>query len=191
MARHNKSQEKVEVSMLRCIPATIVFAACVLGGLCFVHATGARPQLKDYLSQEEADKIRDADTPALRIRLYVSFADDRLKKFDYELNRPTQERRRDEVLNGLLNAYAGCVDDGADQIDLAKEKQADIREALKIMKAKYTEFLDQLQKYDKGEQEIDSYRDTLEDAIEGTKDALSDIADAEKEMLPAPVRRKP
>jgi hypothetical protein len=82
------------------------------------------------------------------------------------------------------------VDDGADQIDLAKEKQADIREALKLMQTKYKEFLEQLEKYDKGGPEIDSYRDTLEDAIEGTKDALSDIDDAEKEMLPAPVRRK-
>jgi hypothetical protein len=45
--------------------------------------------------------------------------------------------------------------------------------------------------YDKGGPEIDTYRDTLEDAIDGTKDALSDVQDAEKKMLPAPVRRKP
>jgi hypothetical protein len=169
---------------------TIVFTAWALSGLACARVAGARPQLKDYLSQEESDKIRDADTPSLRIKLYVSFADDRLKRFDYELNRPTQERRRSDLLNGLLNGYAGCVDDGADQIDLAREKQADIREALKLMRTKYKEFLDQLEKYDKAGPEIDIYRDTLEDAIEGTKDALSDVQDAEKEMLPAPVRRK-
>ena len=176
--------------MRRRILITMVFAAWVLNGFADARVAAARPQLRDYLSEEEADKIRDADTPSLRMKLYVSFAEDRLKKFDYELNRPTQERRRDEVLNGLLNGYAGCVDDGADQIDLAKEKQADIREALKLMQTKYKEFLERLEKYDKGGPEIDSYRDTLEDAIEGTKDALSDIDDAEKEMLPAPVRRK-
>jgi len=155
-------------------------------------AARAKPQSerRDYLSQEEADKIRDAGTPAERIALYVSFADDRLKKFDYELNRTTPERRRTEILNGLLNGYAGCIDDGADQIDLAREKQMDIRAALKLMKTKYDEFLAQLQKYDKDGKDLEIYRDTLEDAIEGTKDALSDIADAEKEMLPAPVRRK-
>lgn len=146
---------------------------------------------KDYLTEEEADKIRDADTPAKRITLYVAFAEDRLKKFDYELNRTTPERRRTEILNGLLNGYAGCVDDGADQIAMAREKQMDIRAALKLMRAKYTEFLDQLQKYDKGGKDLDTYRDNLEDAIDGTKDALSDVGDAEKEMLPAPVRRKP
>jgi hypothetical protein len=59
------------------------------------------------------------------------------------------------------------------------------------MQTKYKAFLDQLEMYDKGGPEIDTYRDTLEDAIDGTKDALSDVQDAEKQMLPAPVRRKP
>jgi len=146
---------------------------------------------RDYLSSEEADKIRDADTPAARIKLYLTFAEDRLKKFDYELNRTPPQRDRTELLNTLLNGYAGCVDDGADQIAMAREKQMDIRAVLKLMHTKYTEFLSQLQKYDKDGKDLDSYRDTLKDAIEGTQDALADVDEAEKEMLPAPVRRKP
>jgi len=146
---------------------------------------------KDYLGEDEADKIRDADTPAARIKLYVAFADDRLKKFDYELHRTAPERRRDEILNGLLNAYAGCVDDGADQIQVAKDKQLDIRDALKLMDSKEKEFLETLQKYEKDGPDLDDYRDTLEDAIDGTKDAISDAESALKTALPAPVRRKP
>jgi len=146
---------------------------------------------RDYLSEEEADKIRDADTPAARIKLYLAFAEDRLKKFDYELNRTPPQRGRSEILNTLLNGYVGCVDDGADQIAMAREKQMDIRAVLKQMRTKYNEFLNQLQKYDKGGKDLDIYRDTLKDAIEGTQDALSDVEEAEKEMLPAPVRRKP
>jgi hypothetical protein len=38
---------------------------------------------------------------------------------------------------------------------------------------------------------LDTYKDTLDDAIEGTKDALSDLNNAEKEATPGPVRRKP
>jgi hypothetical protein len=166
--------------------AAIALAPIVMSGVC-----GAQRQRPDYLSEDEADRIREADTPSQRIKLYLSFAEDRLKKFDYELNRKVPEARRSEVLNSLLNAYSGCVDDGADQIDLAKEKQADIHDALKLMQTKYKAFLDQLQMYDKSGPEIDTYRDTLEDAIDGTKDALSDVQDAQKEMLPAPVRRKP
>ena len=146
---------------------------------------------KDYLSDAEADKIRDADTPALRIKLFIGFAEDRLKKFDYELNRKVPESRRIEILNALLNGYSGCVDDAADQLDVAKEKQMDIRDSLKMMKEKDKEFLEILEKYDKGGPELDSYRETLEDAIEGTKDALTDIEDSEKEATPGPVRRKP
>lgn len=169
----------------------VILLIAALSPLLGARSATAQRQRPDYLSDEEADKIRDADTPSQRIKLYVSFAEDRLKKFDYELNRKVPEARRSEVLNSLLNGYSGCVDDGSDQIDVAKEKQEDIHDALKLMETKYKTFLDQLEMYDKGGPEIDTYRDTLEDAIDGTKDALSDVQDAEKKMLPAPVRRKP
>ncbi|HXA79039.1 MAG TPA: hypothetical protein VNV41_18040 [Candidatus Acidoferrales bacterium] len=170
------------------VSATLLSA--MLAGLAFAGIPNRPPQLKDYLSEEEADKIRDARFPPEKIKLYVAFAEDRLNKFEYELGRNVQERRRSEILNGLLNGYAGCVDDGADQIALAQEKHLDIRESLKLMRTKDKVFLEILQKYDKDGPELDTYRETLEDAIEGTKDALSDIEDAQKEMQAPPVRRK-
>jgi hypothetical protein len=162
-----------------------------LASLVVPRAAFPAPQEKDYLSDSESDKIRDADTAALRIKLYISFAEDRLKKFEYEIHRTVPERRRAEILNALLNGYSGCVDDAADQIDVAQEKQQDIREALKMMRAKDKEFLETLQKYEKDGPELDTYRETLEDAIDGTKDAISDADDAEKQATPGPVRRKP
>lgn len=172
-----------------------IFFLAILAGFAAPEAAArvpapAAPQ-KDYLSPAEADKIREAGVPSERIELYVSFAEDRLEKFDYELNRSVPERHRGDVLNGLLNGYSGCMDDAADQIDVAREKQADIRKALTLMQDKGKLFLAQLEKYDRGAPGLDTYQDTLEDAIEGTKDALSDAADAQKNMLPAPVRRSP
>jgi hypothetical protein len=154
------------------------------------HAAGSQ-RGKDYLTEAEADKIRDAETQSERIKIYISFADDKLKKFQYELDRKTPERRRSDVLNGLLNGYSGCVDDAADQIAVAQEKQADIHSALKIMIEKGKEFTVVLDKLEQGGPEIGLYKDTLDDAVEGTKDALADAEKAEKEMAPAPVRRKP
>jgi hypothetical protein len=177
--------------MQRHIPVVTLLGGLMLMGLAAARTASARPQHKDYLSDEEADKIRDADTPSLRIKLYLSLAEDRLKKFEYEIKRTIPERRRSEILNGLLNGYAGCMDDAADQIAVAREKQMGIRDALKLMLSKGNEFLGLLEKYEKSGPDLDSYRDTLEDAIDGTKDALSDAAEAEKEMLPPPVRRKP
>jgi hypothetical protein len=170
--------------------AVTVMAAWMSAGPALARVPSYPAQLKDYLSEAEADKIRDARAPAERIRLYISFAEDRLTKFEYEVNRNVQERRRSEILNGLLNGYAGCVDDAADQITLAREKHLDIREALKLMQTKDKDFLVLLQKYEKDGPELDTYRETLADAIEGTKDALSDADEAQKEMQPPPVRRK-
>ncbi|MGH9747676.1 MAG: hypothetical protein ACRD59_16395, partial [Candidatus Acidiferrales bacterium] len=146
---------------------------------------------RDYLSESEADRIRDAYEPSERISLFMKFAEDRLKKFQYELGRKVQDRRRVEVLNNLLNGYTGCMDDAADQIAVGAERQSDIKSALKLMKSKGNEFLDILEKLQQNGAELDTYKDTLEDAIDGTKDALNDVDNALKSAAPPPVRRKP
>ena len=155
-------------------------------------ARAAQGRGPDYLTQAEADKIRDAQSPDQRIKLFISFADDRMRKFQYELSRTVHEERHDEMLNGLLNDYVGCVDDAADQIDVAQEKQVDIRGQLKMMKEKDGEFLAILQKIKDENPDIYAFRDNLEDAIQGTKDALESIDEATKAAAssPAPVRRK-
>ena len=148
--------------------------------------SAASPQTrKDYLSEGEANQIRDAYEPAERIALYMKFAEDRLKKFQYELNRKVQDRRRAEVLNNLLNAYTGCMDDAADQIAVGQERQADIHGALKLMKSKGNEFLDILEKLQEKGQELDTYKDTLLDAIDGTKEALTDVDNAPEDRCSA------
>ncbi len=157
-----------------------------LFGAALTHA--APPQKRDYLSEEEADKIRDADSPDVRVKLYLSFAADRLKKFQYEIDRTQPQARRGETLNGLLNAYSGCVDDAGDVISLAIEKQKEIRVGIKEMQSKGKEFLVTLHKFEENK-DVDSYKDTLDDAIEGTEDAVDDATKAEKDMAPPPVRR--
>lgn len=165
--------------------------ALLFSTVAVAHASPAAQEKKDYLSAREADKIRDAYTSSERIKLFLAFADDRVKKFQYEIARTTPERRRGEILNGLLNGYAGCIDDAADQIEIGEEKQEDIRKALKEFASKGKVFLAYLQTIGKKSADYDSYQDTLDDAVEGTKEALSDVNKALKEAPPAPVRRKP
>jgi hypothetical protein len=144
---------------------------------------------KDYLSALEADKIRDAEGTNERIKLFVSFAEDRLKKFQYELQHPSSNKHS-EMLNALLNAYVGCIDDAADLIQLGIQKQENIRQGIDLMASRSKEFLEILNKISSEGAEIDIYKDNLDDAIEGTRDAMSDAEKAKKAVAPPPVRRK-
>lgn len=172
--------------MRRCyLPALVI----LLSGTLVPGAASAQQFKKDYLSELEADKIRDAETANERITLFLTFAGDRLKKFQYELEHPSSTRH-EEMLNRLLNAYVGCVDDAADLIQLGRQKQENIRAGIDLMIKRGKEFLDLLEKLSAGGQERELYKSTLEDAIEGTHDAIHDAETAKKEIAPPPVRRR-
>jgi len=149
----------------------------------------ATPPQKDYLSSIEADKIRDAETVNERIKLFLTFADDRLKKFQYELDHPSTNRHGD-MLNSLLNAYVGCVDDAGDLIQLGIEKQENIRQGIDLMTSRTKEFLVILEKLSTDGPDRELYKENLDDAIEGTHDAMNDAEKAKKKVAPPPVRRK-
>lgn len=158
----------------------------------FQGATPARAVFqsqKDYLSSIEADKIREADTPNERITLFLSFADDRIKKLQYELEHPSDNRHA-EMVNSLLNAYVGCVDDAADIIQLGIEKQQNIRKGIDLMASRTKEFLEILQKIPTDAPGSEFYKDNLDDAMEGTRDASREAEAAKKNVAPPPVRRK-
>ncbi|HEY8715415.1 MAG TPA: hypothetical protein VIM00_08525 [Candidatus Acidoferrum sp.] len=156
-----------------------------------VLSAPALPQeQKDYLSSLEADKIRDAETTNERIKLFLTFADDRLKKFQYELEHPSGNRHID-MLNSLLNAYGGCVDDAADLIQLGIQRQENIRAAVDSMASQSKGFLATLEKLQaSGAPDLDAYKSNLDDAIEGTRDAMNESQKATKKVAPPPVRRK-
>lgn len=167
-------------------------AFLALGAMAIVFTSAARfsaQDKKDYLSDSEADKIREAYTTSNRMVLFVSFADDRISKLKYTLAHPSTDRRRAEQLNALINGYSGCIDDAADLIDVAREKQQNIRPGLKALTTKGKEFLTYLLELQKTGPELDSYKDNLDDAVEATQDALSDAEKAQKDIAP-PVRRK-
>ena len=165
------------------------FYLCLFAIAASFLAASARAQQKDYLSALEADKIRDAETTSERIKLFLTFADDRLKKFQYELQHPSSNKHP-EMLNALMNAYVGCVDDAADLVQLGIQKQENIRPAIDLMASRAKEFLQILEKLSADGTEIDIYRDNLDDAIEGTRDAMNDAEKAKKAVAPPPVRRK-
>lgn len=172
---------------MKCKSLVLLLAFCLL--LLSYPNYAKAAQEKDYLSAVEADKIRDAETPNERIRLFLSFAEDRLKKFQYELAHPSATKHT-EILNALLNSYAGCVDDAADIILLGKEKQLNVSKGIDLMISRAKEFLGILEQISARGPERESYKENLADAIEGTRDALNDAQKAKKDVAPPPVRRR-
>lgn|ERR1700687_3001585 len=176
MTRRNRFAAWVNLSLL-------------FAGLVAALPTQAQRPEKDYLSDLEADKIRDAETPNERVKLFLTFADDRLKKFQYELEHPSPNKHS-EMLNYMMNSYGGCMDDAADVIQVSLSKQENIRLGIDLMAAKAKDFLVILQKYASEGPELEIYKDNLDDAIEGTRDALNEAEKSRKKAAPPPVRRK-
>lgn len=153
------------------------------------RASAAQYQKKDYLSALEADKIRDAESPSDRIKLFLEFADDRLKKFQYELAHPSPNNHP-VILNALLNGYVGCVDDAADRIQDGVDNQENVRKGIDLMIRRAAEFIEVLKQIQAAATDSSLYKENLDDAIEGTRDALRDAEKAKKEVAPPPVRRR-
>ena len=158
-------------------------------GLFLISSARGQAVQKDYLTALEAEKIRDAETPNERIKLFLQYADDRLKKFQYELDHPSASRHA-EMLNYLMNSYVGCVDDASDLIQEGIEKQQNVRAGVDLMANKAKEFLEILKKISAEGKEIEIYKFNLDDAIDGTQDAIKDAEKAKKNVAPPPVRRK-
>src|SRR5882762_6396955 len=168
--------------------ALTLFAAMDACSLIPARAAAQRAD-KDYLSSVEAGKIRDAETTNDRIKLFLMFAEDRLTKFQYELDHPSLNKHT-EMLNYLMNSYIGCVDDAADLIQLGLEKQDNIRQGIDLMATKSKGFLETLKKYASGGPDLEAYKDNLDDAVEGTEDAQREAEKARKKAAPPPIRRK-
>src|SRR5579863_2405236 len=127
------------------IPGVLLLLTSILGAAPTGTANAA-PQKKEYLSEAEADKIREAGATGPRIVLFASFASDRIKKLHNEFAHfDPADPKTAERLNSLINGYTGCIDDATDLIDIGIEKQQDIRDGVKAMRSGIKEFLPYLQ----------------------------------------------
>ena len=75
-------------------------------------------------------------------------------------------------------------------MQLGIEKQENIRQSVDLMAGRLKEFLEVLNKVSAEGAEIEVYKENLDDAIEGTRDAINDAEKAKKNVAPPPVRRK-
>ena len=165
----------------------ILFACAFLFLAPGISAQGQRQT--DYLTQLEADKIRDEE-PRERIKLFVLFAEDRLKKFQYEMAKGANDKRRAERMAALMDAFAGCMDDATELMELGRMKQQDILKGVQFLQGKSKEFLAELERQIAAAPASAAYKENLEFAHLAVKEALEEAEKATKEISPGPVRRK-
>ena len=117
------------------IPGAMLLLASILSAVP-AGVANAAPQKKEYLSEAEAGKIREAGATGPRIVLFATFASDRIKKLQYEFAHfDATDQKRTDRLNRLINGYTGCIDDAADLIEIGIDKQQDIRGGVKALQA--------------------------------------------------------
>jgi hypothetical protein len=175
----------------KCSAVALVIVGWAFAATLFCTFARAQDQ-PDFLTPTEADKIRDAQDPNDRIKLFLDFAADRLKKLQYELHLSTPQVHKQDLLNGLLNGYASCIDEAADRIQEGREKSLQIRSAIKDMQKRGKDYLETLKTIEAANgPDLISYKQSLDDAIDGTQEAVDEATKASKEYGSAPIRRKP
>jgi hypothetical protein len=138
----------------------------------------------DYLTDEEVDKIRDAQDPSARIEAYLAFAQLRIERFDDYRNRPPNpDYDVAGYLDTQLDQYVRITDALKDWIEDHFDRRDDMREGLKKVLEMGPHQLDQLRH---AEESPDSYaadyRRSLSDAIDDCTDAVDGASKALSEQ---------
>lgn len=148
-----------------------------------LSAAWARDQ-GDFLSEEEADQLRDAQDPSQRIEKYLSFAQVRLERFDDYRNRPVDpEYDIPGYLATQLDQYIRITDALKDWIEDQFDRHNDMRAGLKKTLEEGNHQLEQLRHIEQSSDPYAAgYRISLNDAIDDFSDAIDGATKALSEQ---------
>ncbi len=112
-----------------------------IAGLLLLATSAAGQQHKrDPLNDLEIDKIRDAaQTPDVRLKLYVEFARARLDKLQ-QVHSDPKATNRDDQMRDALQDFLDIYDELDDNVDTFSDRGEDIRKPLKPVIEADTEF---------------------------------------------------
>jgi hypothetical protein len=157
--------------------ATSLLLALTLG-----VAAGA--QKPDFLSEDEADELRDAQGASERIEKYMAFAQVRVERFDdFRNRRPDPEYDIPGYLNTQLDQYIHITDVLKDWIEDHFDRRDDMRAGLKKVLEIGPHQLEVLRHAEESRDSYsDAYHKSLDDAIEDFSDALDGATKALSEQ---------
>lgn len=134
----------------------------------------------DYLSEEETDKIREAQDPSERIGVYVECAQTRLERIDDYRQRPADPMLDTaSYLDQQFDQYIRITDELKNWIQVQYDRHADMRAGLKKFIEIGPKQVEQLRHIQQSpDPYVDAYRKNLGDAIDDFDDALDGASKA-------------
>lgn len=145
-----------------------------LGVLLATSGAGALAQKIDFLTDEEQDKLREAQEPSERIQLYLDFEQVRLARFETARSNPAVTTEDiGKYLNGLLSQFVSLDEELKSWIEDHYDRNADMRKGLRAVLEAGAGQLEQLRRIQQSpDASSPAYADTLRDAIDDLTDTL-------------------
>jgi hypothetical protein len=126
---------------------------------------------KDFLTSDEVEKVREAQEPNERLKLYVLFARQRLDQLQRLLDK--DKKGRSLVARELLEDYTSIIDALDTVSDDALKRGADNSLGANAVRDAEHKFLTQLQKIkERQPADLDMYNTALTEALAATSDSL-------------------
>jgi hypothetical protein len=155
-------------------PAHLALLRALLGGLLLLLGAVLLAQAnRDFLTDDEADQIKEAQEPNERISLYLKFARLRLELVKQAL--AVEKPGRAKLIHDNLQDYGKIIESIDDVIDDGLARKADLHKGVSELADREKQFVATLQQFDAKQARDRSFYDfVLKDAIDSTRDSLDE-----------------
>jgi hypothetical protein len=127
-------------------------------------------QNRDYLTPDEVDRVRDAQEPNMRLKLYVEFARERLSVLQQYLSK--DKPGRSALIHDTLEDYTHIIEAIDTVSDDALERKVPISVGMKEVASAEGDMLAALKKIeDSAPKDLERYEFVLQNAIDTTSDS--------------------
>lgn len=136
----------------------------------------ALAQNQDYLTSAEVNKLRDAQDPSERIKVYLAFEQDRLSRMEAAIGSNGDTR---DSFDELLNQYISIDNELKDWIQYQYDHDGDMRKGLRALLDEGPKQLEVLRHFQtSGDAEARADSSSLRDAIADMSDTLDGATQA-------------